>query len=603
MTLKKKILLGNGVALFLMFAVIIWAIVNLISLGKATDEILSENYRSILAAENMVDALERLDSAILLVLLGDRERGNSQFRNNDAVFIEWLSRAKDNITIHGEAELVQLIASQYSDFRGLFAQTEFNKINVDYYHEKIFPQFAKIREKCVDLRTINEKTMYYASNRAGNVASHAIWTTSIVGLSALLIAILFSVILAERIVKPIHIFMEASRKISSGDYVVRVTTETGDELESLAEEFNLMASRLHRYNEMNIEQIISEKNKGEAILSSIEDALIVFNDSLLVTAINPSARNILKITFSEPLSMHCRDLLPNSDICDVIHKTVETGIQVDIPAEQSIVTFSDYGQTRHYLFSVTIIRGRDRKLSGIVLLLRDISKMREVERLKSEFILAASHELRTPLTSLGMSVDLLLERVADTLSERDRGLLVTAHEETRRMKSLVNDLLDLSKMEAGKIEMEFDNVTIDSLFEKVKSVFKSQAEMKEINIITDNTDDLPQVRADANKIAWVLSNLISNALRYVRRQGYIRLIAQKISLNVHITVLDNGIGIPAEFQTRIFEKFAQVRGQESGGSGLGLAICREIIRAHGGSIWVESTPGKGSSFTFVLPVA
>lgn len=609
MTLKKKILIGYGVAFALMGLVVAWAVANLVSLGKATDAILSENYRSILAAENMVDALERQDSAVLLIMLGETGKGVAQFRQFEAVFLEWMARAKDNITIEGERQLVQSIETDYESYRRGFSDaTDMGKparpeLGTALYEESIYPVFAKVREKCISLRHLNEETMYTASVRAGKVAERAIWSTVLVAASALIVALTFSLLLAERIVRPIRRFMEASRKISAGDYAVAVPVETGDELGSLAGEFNQMATQLGRYHEMNIEQIISEKNKGEAILASIEDGLVVFDTQLKVTGINPAARRLLEVKFAESVQLQCADILPDPKVCEMILNTIQTGSQPDIPDEQRIISRSLGERALHYLFSVTPIRGRDRQLTGIVLLLRDITRLKEVERLKSEFVMAASHELRTPLTSLGMSVDLLLEHAADGLAEKDRELLQAAHEEVHRMKALVNDLLDLSKIEAGRIELTFESVPVATLFDHVQAVFKSQAVVKEVQLTATAPDDLPRVRADANKITWVLTNLVSNALRYVEKGGRIRLVARRIGPQLHLSVNDNGPGIPLAYQSRIFQKFVQVKGQEAGGTGLGLAIAKEIVRAHGGAIWVESSVGNGSTFTFTLPLA
>jgi NtrC-family two-component system sensor histidine kinase KinB len=559
----------------------------------------------------MVDELERQDSGILIMFLGAGEKGIDQFRESEKVFLEWLARAKDNTTIQGEAELVQSIETDYSKYRRQFSRlTELRntakipiRSSLTTYQESVHPLFAKVREACVGLRYLNEKTMYEASVRASHVAKRAIWSTVLVAVSALIVALIFSLILAERIVRPIRYFMEASRKISSGDYAVQVPVETGDELGHLAGEFNQMAAQLGRYHEMNIEQIISEKNKGEAILSSIEDGLVVFDTNLKVTGINPAARRMLVLEFAESQTLQCADILPDPNVCDLIRKTVETGKQPTVPDEQRIVTFPEGDRSRHYLFSITAIRGRDRNLSGIVLLLKDVTRLKEVERIKSEFVMAASHELRTPLTSLGMSVDLLLEHVAHELAEKDRDLLQAAHEEVHRMKALVNDLLDLSKIEAGKIELEFESVPVRTLFDQVQAVFKSQMDIKEVSFTSELTGDLSRIRVDVNKITWVLTNLVSNALRYVRKGGHIQLLAHRIGPNVHLSVRDDGPGIPPEYQSKIFEKFVQMNGRDAGGTGLGLAICKEIVRAHGGTIWVESSSGQGSTFTFTLPVA
>lgn len=609
MTLKKKILIGYGVVFVLMGLVVVWAVTNLVSLGKASDAILRENYRSILAAENMVDALERQDSAVLLILLGDAEKGIHQFRENESMFLQWLARAKDNITIQGEGELVQSIEANYAKYRREFsALTDLRDgakppLQLPYYQETISPLFAEVRESCIRLRNLNEETMYAASLKAGTVANRAIWSTVFVAASALMVALVFSLLLAERMVRPLRSFMEASRKISAGDYAVQVPVETDDELGRLAGEFNQMATQLGHYHEMNIEQIISEKTKGEAILSSIEDGLVVFDPDLKVSGINPAGRRMLDLEFARVETLMCAGILPAPHVCEMIQRTVQTGIQPEVPEEQRIITVQKGERSLHYLFSVTPIRGRERNLSGIVLLLRDVTRLKEVERLKSEFVMAASHELRTPLTGMGMSIDLLLEHASQGLAEKDRELLQAAHEEVHRMKALVNDLLDLSKIEAGRIELEFEKVPVQTLFDHVQEVFKDQAEMKHVKLTCEPAGDLPDVRADANKATWVLTNLISNALRYVSQDGQIQITAKKIGPHVHLSVRDNGPGIPTEYQSKIFQKFVQVKGRQSGGTGLGLAICKEIVRAHGGAIWVESSSGQGSTFTFTLPVA
>lgn len=609
MTLKKKILVGYGAAFVLMGLVVAWSVINIVSLGKATDAILSENYRSILAAENMVDALERQDSGVLLALLGDRDNGTAQFRNYEAEFWEWLARAKDNITVPGEAKLVSSIESGYRTYRSsVSALVDSRNSSVkgqlpDHYQRDILPNFEMVRKTCIDLRNLNEKTMYNASLRAGEVARNAIWSTLLVAGAALVVALIFSLVLAERIVQPIRGFMEASRNISSGNYEIQVPVKGSDEFGHLASEFNAMAMQLGHFHAMNIEKVIAEKNKSEAILASIEDGLIIFDTQLRAAGINQAARSIFNVSATDASTLLCDEIIHDSGVCEQIRSVVISPIPAEIPDEQRVLSLHKDNRQFHYLFSITVIRGADHTVSGIVLLLRDITRLKEVEQLKNEFVMAASHELRTPLTSLGMSVDLLLEHAAAGLAEKDRELLQAAHEEVHRMKALVNDLLDLSRIEAGRIQMEFESVPVSTLFGHVQAVFKSQMEMKNVTFTCSMQEENPNVRADANKAAWVLSNLVSNALRYVPKGGHISLRAHLVGQQVHLSVKDDGPGIPPEYQAKIFHKFVQVKGQEPGGTGLGLAICKEIVRAHGGAIWVDSVPGQGSSFTFTLPVA
>lgn len=610
MKLKTKILLGYGVAIAMMAAVSGWSISNLVSLGRASNAILRENYRSIISAENMVNALERMDSSTLLILMGETAEGTRVHMESEMVFLEWLGRACDNVTIQGESTVVEAIRIGFSAYREAFQRLSREVAGHDFaprkvlgaYKSGIFNQFSEVRDLCLDLRRLNEATMYDASEKAGLVASRAFWSTSIAAGAASLGSLLFSLLLAERLTGPIRRFMEASRKISSGDYSVRVPVETNDELGSLAREFNQMTEHLGRYHEMNIDQLIAEKSKGDAILSSISDGMVVFDTQMNVMGINPAARRIFDLEFVDCFSIDYDRIFMGSRIFSEVLRAMEAPVGSACTDEERIFTRSDESGERHYFFSVTRIRGRDRDSAGVVLLLRDVTRLKEVERLKSEFVMAASHELRTPLTSLGMSVDLLLEHVAPGLQERERGLLEAAHEEVHRMKALVNDLLDLSKLEAGKIDIEFDRVAVYKLFEHVREVFGNQLEMKGITLVYEKNQDL-MIRADANKITWVLTNLVSNALRYVPSSGHIEISAFRFGEAVHIGVKDDGPGIPQEYQSRIFEKFVQVKGALSGGTGLGLAICKEIIRAHGGTIWVESGYGKGSTFTFTVPAA
>ncbi|HDP80457.1 MAG TPA: HAMP domain-containing histidine kinase, partial [Spirochaetes bacterium] len=240
---------------------------------------------------------------------------------------------------------------------------------------------------------------------------------------------------------------------------------------------------------------------------------------------------------------------------------------------------------------------------GYILSLKDVTKLKELDRLKSEFVMTASHELRTPLTGIEMSLDLLDEKLGGRLDGKEQEMLVAARTETRRLKNLTNDLLELSKIEAGKISLETAIFPVNDIFEKAVSVLMRQAHEKDVNLTFAVEQNAYAVKADPNKVTWVLTNLISNALRYTKPGGWVKITAETAGPWMRISVADNGAGIPREYQSKIFDKFVQVDKENSpGGSGLGLAICREIVRAHGGTIWVDSTPGEGSTFVFTLPI-
>ena len=607
-TLRKKIFIGYGITLVLMVLVLVWAFFNVWNLGQASDAILKENYKSILAAENMVYAIERQDSAILLMFLGYQEEGWNQFRENESQFFQWLGRAKDNITVEGEDKIVNMIETEYSKY--LDHVSELRPISVAgprktgaFYHETILQSFLSVRDTCIRLREINQENMFKVSDRAHFIAKRAIWSMAIIGMVAIAIGLGFSLVLSNLLVKPVREMVDATQKIAEGNYEIEISTRSKDELGRLTDEFNSMVKKLKGFHDLNIEQIIAEKGKSEAIIRSIDDGIILVDAEFKVTGMNPMARRILDLPPDSPQNRHFLEVLESEQLFNYIKESMESGKPPSIEEKQNLFTVEKEGTRRHYQFSITPVRGKKGVLIGVVLLLRDVTRLAELDRLKSEFVMTASHELRTPLTSIGMSIDLLLEGATKKLNEKEQQLLSAAHEEVQRLKAFVSNLLDLSKIEAGKMEMELSSISIRVLFEKAATVFNAQKEEKAVDLSFSVPEELPNVRGDDNKITWVLTNLISNALRYTPSGGHINLSAESFGLSVQISVSDDGPGIPYEYQSKIFDKFVQVKSDKAvGGSGLGLAICKEIVRAHGGTIWVDSVPGSGSTFTFTLPI-
>jgi two-component system, NtrC family, sensor histidine kinase KinB len=606
-TLRKKIFIGYGITLALMTVVLIWALVNILDLGKASDAILRENYKSILAAENMVYAIERQDSATLLLLLGYEDQAWKQFRDNESLFFQWLGRARDNITIEGEEKIVNTIENGYNDYLNHISELKsVNKSHLQktasFYHATILPSFNSVRTACIHLREINQETMFKASERAHHFAERAIGSMVVIGGAAIIIGLGFSVILSNLLVRPVRQMKEATQKISEGNYDIDISSSSSDELGGLANEFNAMVKRLRTYRDLNIDQIMAEKRKSDAIIRSIDDGIVVIDNEFRVTDVNPTAAKALNTESGQIQNKHFLEVVKNEILFNYVKQSVLTGKPPSIEERRRIFTVEQGEKQRHYQFSITPVRGKPGSLLGVVLLLQDVTRLAELDRLKSEFVMTASHELRTPLTSIGMSIKLLLERTMEKLDEKDRQLLLVAHEDLQRLKTLVTNLLDLSKIEAGKMEMEFERISLHTLCQNAVGILENQIAEKRIHLALEVPQNLPDVKADTNKITWVLTNLITNALRYTESGGSIRLWADRHGQYVHVSVGDNGSGIPLEVQSKIFDKFVQIKSDKAlGGSGLGLTICKEIVRAHGGTIWVDSTPGEGSTFTFTLP--
>jgi NtrC-family two-component system sensor histidine kinase KinB len=520
------------------------------------------------------------------------------------VFRAWLARAKDNVTIAGEDRVLASLDSAYAAFLRQAAHPDAApadpRAGAAYYQATLLPAFLEVRDGAARLRDLNQAAMYGASERAHTVARQVFWSTLLFGLATVGAGLGFSLLLSGRLLQPLRRMIGATQRIAGGDYDVVLPERAGDELGLLAREFNAMATRLQAFRDVNLQEILAEKRKSETILRAIDDGIVVVDAGLRVTSFNPAALRALgAVGEGWPL----RDVTADEQL---LHR-VEAAFAGDRPLRpderQQFLTLGPAAAPRYYQYALTKVRGSGGTPPLVIVLLRDLTKLRELERLKHAFIMAASHELRTPLTGMEMSIGLLRQRLADRLSGRDRELMDLAADELRRLSTLVNDLLDLSKLESGKIELDFERLPVRPLMMHAASLLAAQARQKEVALTYDAPEDLPHVLADPNKILWVLTNLVSNALRYTDAGGTIRLSAERAGDHLHVSVADTGTGIPPEYQAQIFDKRVQVKdGRPSGGSGLGLAICREIVRAHGGTIWVHSEVGAGSTFTFSLPL-
>jgi two-component system, NtrC family, sensor histidine kinase KinB len=268
----------------------------------------------------------------------------------------------------------------------------------------------------------------------------------------------------------------------------------------------------------------------------------------------------------------------------------------------SVLPLAVDGSERAFRLRTTPMRDSEKHLLGAVTLLEDITHLREIDRLKSEFIATASHELRTPLTSVQMGVYLLLEGAVGELTEKQQEVLEACRQDCERLDKLMKDLLDLSRIEAGESQPQLAAVRARGLIATVAEELRPQVKAKKLKLHVEAPVDLPEVLIDRTQVERVISNLVINAIRYTKH-GEIKLSAERRDDYLSISVCDTGSGIPSEYLPHIFDRFVQVPGAATGGAGLGLAISKSIVAAHGGQISIQSTVGRGTTFTFTLPLA
>jgi signal transduction histidine kinase len=292
------------------------------------------------------------------------------------------------------------------------------------------------------------------------------------------------------------------------------------------------------------------------------------------------------------------------EVVDRVHAHVVSGKGAYVPRgfEESVRTESKDG-LRYLLPRATPLYSEQGAVVGATLVLQDVTRLMRFDELKNDLVATVAHEFRTPLTSLRMAIHLLAEAVVGPLTEKQADLVQAARQDCERLQSIVDDLLDLSRIQAGRIELRRGVVPVGQLLAEAEAGVRAAAEAGRLALVVESTEPDIGVDGDLERLQLVLSNLLANAVRHTPPEGRIGVLAERRGGVVRFEVSDTGEGIPREYQERIFEKFFRVPGMRSGGVGLGLYISREIVQAHGGEMGLESEPGKGSRFWFTVPLA
>ncbi len=352
-------------------------------------------------------------------------------------------------------------------------------------------------------------------------------------------------------------------------------------------------------NAQTFREVVEEKQELEQVIESVYSGLMLVDNNGHVVQMNAFARDMFDVESTRVLGGYYTEIIEDQKARDLIEHTLTCN--EDFTEE---ITIHSHAGDQIYQVQASIVRDEKSDSSGTVLIFNDITDIRNIERMKTAFVSTVSHELKSPLTSIkGFISTLLTDEDGYYDKETVRGFYQIIDRECERLIRMINDLLNVSRIEAGKaLELYPDPVELLPLIEKVVTVQKSYTEKHEIKIDCDKR--LPIIVADEDKIDQILTNLISNAIKYSPQGGDIIVSAHKDGKGVLFGVRDNGIGIPAEHLSKIFDHFHRVDNRNTrqvGGTGIGLTIAKHLVEAHGGRIWVESEPGKGSAFWFTLP--
>jgi PAS domain S-box-containing protein len=615
-TIKAKLL-----AIFLLIFIVltansIIAIINFSTLKNSIDNILKSNYESVLYAQNMVIAIERQDSAELAMMFEDNnENPVKLFQDYEANFKNWLDKAKNNITEKGEDAVISNINSLYKEYLIKFSKFEIllkeniknEKATRDYYYNEIFPLFEDIKTECRNLLNINQDKMVVLKNESAVIAKRATFINASISIGTIAISLIFIIYLLNKIIRSLTNLNSKIKEIAKGDYSQKLNVSGSDEIASLSKEFNIMASKLQAYDLLNINQLMKEKQKIEAIVESISDGVVVTGASNRILLINKAAEKIFDISEEEYLKKDFNDAIKNPDLFNYID-SVRKDHEKILPKDYIDLTIKHKKNVNYYRVIAKPITNIAGESIGVVTLFQDITKFKEVDDLKSEFVASVSHELRTPIASVLMAAELLDDEIPGKTNEKQKEIISIILEDGNRLKNLINDILDLSKFESGKISLNFKNYTPQEIIDYVLKILEIRIREENVKIKVEIDKNIPGVKADISKITQVFTNLIENSINYkaMDKRIVIDLGAKLLDDKILFFIKDNGRGISEEDQKKIFDKFIRLKESENSknkGSGLGLAISKSIIKNHGGDLWVESTIGMGSTFYFTLNLA
>lgn len=610
-SLRAKILLGYMSIVLVLLLVSLWAIYNITALNNAVRAITIDSYRSLLAVQNMLGSLEQQNRIQLQFLTGNAKQDEEQFWEENRNFLTGLSSAENNITFPGEKETLAKIGSGYDAFANRIMKMYTKASNGERekalrtYKNEVEPLYRRLKKDLYHLYSINQDHMVKTTNKAKVLSPKAITSTSMVSILGFIFALFLGYKISDLIIKPTRLLTETTKKIASGKLDQLIEIDSEDEIGQLAKEFNQMTLRLREFETANINRYVLERKKADAIIFSISDPIIVLDKHFHFVRVNPATERFFNIKADDVMNRHILEVIDNKVIFESAKQCLDSQCTLAFAGTERLVKI-ERGEDKYYFtVEATPFRDLEEQILGVVILLSDVTYFKEVDRLKSNFVSTASHEFRTPLTSMVMGVELLLEERIGKLGDKQREILEVFREDCDRLQNLVSQLLNLSRIEAGKLTLEKRMISISELFENSSRSLLPLYNEKHLKLTVSDTYGMPEVFVDPEKMALVINNLLSNALRYTDTKGEVTLSASPEEGKVEISVTDTGVGIPKEAQKRIFERFYQIDSvgdYPSGAAGLGLALVKEIVSAHGGEVNVESEQGKGSRFAFTIPI-
>jgi NtrC-family two-component system sensor histidine kinase KinB len=567
-SLRAKLLLAQMPLALALALVAILSLSSIATLGHSARDVVKDNQRSVLAAQRMRDAIERLHSA----------RGAREHR---LAFESELAVQERNITEPGESAWVRTLRDAWTRYAA-----ELDRSLID--DRALAQELESVRSALQAILDINHHAIASRSRAAERTGQGLGRSMTLAAFAAMGLGLAMTIALTRRMLEPLDSLSRAARRVGEGDLEIRARAEGSDEIAAVAREFNEMAERLAAYRRGALGELQRAQKASQAAIDSVPYPVLVIDVAGQVIAVNQIGRAVLGLAQAalETVKAHVF-----SGKGPYTPRGFEEAIAVQFPEGQ-----------RWLLPRATPLYAENGEIAAATVLLQDVTRLRRFDELKNDLVATVAHELRTPLTSLHMAIHICAERAAGPVTEKQADLLHTAREDCERLQGIVDDLLDLARLQSGQAATRRQAIAPAALVEAAVHFHEALARERSVELASEVLEPVDDVLVDSDAIQSVFSNLIANAIRYTAAGGSVFVRARGAPGLVRFEVVDAGPGLAPEHRARVFEKFFRVPGQESAGAGLGLAIAKEIVERHDGRIGVDSESGSGSTFWFELPV-
>ncbi len=598
MSFRTKLVLALSGPLAILILLGLLSIRTITMSSRTLQKIFRENYDSVAACLKMKDAVQEMDRAAETFIY--EGKNDLQISSNERSFTDNLRFQQGNVTVPGEQELTDALTKQWNVYRKLFENyfslAAEGKTRLEFYRKKLLPQSRLVSSLAQRIADLNLNNMVSTDGQARRKAAETNRTLVLLVITGIVLAGLLGGIIWRSMARSISGLINSVHEIERGNLDFFVKVNSRDEIGHLASAFNEMASSLRRFRTTDRKQLLRSQRAANSVLNSLPEAVAVCNPAGMIELSNEAAAKMFS-------------LKPGGSIKDAGNERFallfERANREARPIRSdgwgaAIQKFQD-GDERFFMPEAVPILDDERKIIGVTLVFADVTKLRKADEVKSGLISTVSHELKTPLTSIRLATHALLNEKLGILTPQQSDLVAAAREESERLHRIIENLLELGKMEAGRSRLNQVRLNAEELLlsaaARVNTAFADQG----VALVVSMPDSPSFVLADNLRLEIVFANLLNNALRHTPPGGKVDLRGQEADGEVVFTVEDNGQGIPEEDLPHIFEKFFRASGaEEQGASGLGLAIVKEIIGEHEGRIEAGSTPGKGARFTFAL---